>query len=47
MGRIVATRHRLIHGYDLIDLDILWDIVALDLPELTEQLRTFVDEAPQ
>jgi uncharacterized protein with HEPN domain len=42
--QIIATRHRLIHGYDLIDLNILWDISTLDLPELITQLRPLVGE---
>ena len=30
----VSARNRLIHGYDFVDLDILWEIVANDLPQL-------------
>ena len=30
----VSVRNRLIHGYDFVDLDILWEIVANDLPQL-------------
>jgi uncharacterized protein with HEPN domain len=36
---IVATRNRLIHGYDRIDLAIVWDTVQDDLPPLIEALR--------
>ena len=44
MGRdpwqdIVAMRHRLIHGYFDIDLDIVWSTVTDDLPPLAEQLE--------
>jgi len=35
---MVGMRHRLIHGYDYIDLDLLWDTVTLDLPALVRQL---------
>lgn len=35
---IIGTRHRLAHGYDLVDLDILWDIVAVEFPRLVAQL---------
>lgn len=31
---IVAMRNRLIHGYDSIDKDILWEVVTNDLPPL-------------
>ena len=37
-SQIVSARNRLIHGYDTIDLDILWDIVTLDLPPLITEL---------
>lgn len=37
--QIIGTRNRLIHGYDRIDLDILWSIVSEDLPRLTEALE--------
>lgn len=30
----VGARNRLIHGYDFVDRDILWEIVATDLPAL-------------
>jgi len=36
---IVGLRNRLIHGYDEVDFDILWDIVTLDLPPLVAELR--------
>jgi uncharacterized protein with HEPN domain len=36
---IVSLRNRLIHGYDEIDFDILWHIIAVDLPPLVQQLE--------
>lgn len=39
---IVATRNRLIHGYFDINLDIVWDTVAVDLPPLVAELRKAV-----
>ena len=36
---IVALRNRLIHGYDEVDFDILWDIVRHDLPDLIAKLE--------
>jgi uncharacterized protein with HEPN domain len=41
---IVATRHRLIHGYDRVDLRIVWDTIEVDLPPLIESLRAAVGE---
>ncbi len=32
--QVVGLRNRLIHGYDSVDLDILWQIVTRDLPPL-------------
>jgi uncharacterized protein with HEPN domain len=37
--QIVAMRNRLIHGYDLVDHDILWQTIQEDLPALIEKLR--------
>jgi uncharacterized protein with HEPN domain len=39
-----GMRNRLIHGYDTIDLDILWDTIQEDLPPLIEQLRQALEE---
>jgi uncharacterized protein with HEPN domain len=36
---IVSLRNRLIHGYDTVDFDILWQIVKQDLPGLIESLK--------
>jgi uncharacterized protein with HEPN domain len=36
---IIGLRNRLIHGYDAVDLDILWDIIQEDLPRLIEALE--------
>jgi uncharacterized protein with HEPN domain len=35
----IATRHRIIHGYYLVDCDILWDTVQDDLPPLVAALE--------
>lgn len=40
--QIVSLRNRLIHGYDSVDFDILWQIVAQDLPPLIAILETIV-----
>ena len=36
---IVGLRNRLIHGYDDVDLDIVWAIVTSDLPTLLMRLN--------
>jgi uncharacterized protein with HEPN domain len=40
--QIVSLRNRLIHGYDSVDLDILWQILVKDLPPLIETLQAVV-----
>ena len=39
---IIGLRNRLVHGYDAVDVDILWDIVQQDLPPLIEQLQAIL-----
>ncbi|MFP3975100.1 MAG: DUF86 domain-containing protein [Chloroflexota bacterium] len=41
---IVGMRNRLTHGYDAVDLNILWDTVAIDLPELIAELEKIIEE---
>lgn len=36
---IVGMRNRLIHGYDEVDLDIVWQVVQGDLPDLVAGLE--------
>ncbi len=36
--RIVGLRNRLIHAYDAVDNDVLWQIVKRDVPELIAAL---------
>jgi len=38
--RIIAFRNILIHGYDSVDDDVVWDVVQRDLPTLVENLLT-------
>lgn len=37
-------RHRLWHGYDVINLDILWPVLSDDLPDLAAKLEAIVSE---
>ena len=36
---IIGMRNRLIHGYDEVDFDFLWNVVRNDLPKLIKQLN--------
>ena len=40
---IVGLRNRLIHGYDVINLDLLWVIIQKDIPPLIEALENIPD----
>ena len=40
---IVGMRNRLIHGYDVVDLNLLWDTVTTDLPPLIAALEGIVE----
>ena len=37
-----GTRNRVIHEYDSIDLDVIWDILENDLPFLVKELEKIV-----
>ena len=41
--QVVGMRNRLIHGYDAVDRDVLWDTLHDDLPPLIEQLRAALE----
>jgi uncharacterized protein with HEPN domain len=37
-------RNRLIHGYDSVDLEVLWDTIEVDLPPLIAELETILGQ---
>ncbi len=43
-SQIVALRNRLIHGYDNVDLDVLWAILRDDLPVLLAQIEAILQQ---
>ena len=38
-----GARNRVVHGYDQVDFDILWDVMELRLPPLIAELRRILD----
>jgi uncharacterized protein with HEPN domain len=40
--KIVDTRNRIIHGYDTVSDDILWNIVIQHLPILKQEVQQFL-----
>lgn len=41
---IVNTRHRITHGYDSVNFNLLWDIVQYEISPLEETLRGLLSE---
>ena len=39
---IISLRNRLIHGYDAVDMDILWQILQQDVPTLITELKKLI-----
>jgi len=44
---IAGARDVLVHEYFRIDLDLAWDMVKRDIPELAEQIRRILGELDQ
>ena len=42
--RIIAFRNILVHGYDVIDDRVVWDVVRQDLPELHARVVALLGE---
>ena len=36
---IAGMRDRLVHGYDTVDLRIVWDVVRVDIPQIKPQIQ--------
>ncbi len=41
-SQIAGTRDRLIHGYFSVDYDIVWAVIARDLPPLLAKIETIL-----
>ena len=41
-SEIVGMRHILVHDYFAIDLDVVWQAVEVDLPQLKGQIKTLL-----
>ncbi|MCH8273454.1 MAG: DUF86 domain-containing protein [Armatimonadetes bacterium] len=44
LREIIAFRNILVHGYDVIDDETVWDIAVSKVPDLLERLTTLVQE---
>jgi uncharacterized protein with HEPN domain len=45
--RIVAFRNRLIHGYDLLDDELVWGTVKGEVPALLSEVEALLEEKGQ
>jgi len=43
-SQIVSLRNRLIHGYDDVDFNILWNIINNEIPPLVEDLKRIIEK---
>lgn len=37
--QMAGMRDRIIHGYDTVDLEIVWDVVKQDIPKIKPQIQ--------
>jgi len=42
--RIISFRNILIHGYDVIENTVVWDIIQQDLPQLYNQIQDLLGD---
>lgn len=44
-ARIISFRNILIHGYDLVDHEVVWDVIQTHLPVLRQQVQVLLAQA--
>jgi len=42
--RVISFRNILIHGYDVVEDPVVWDVISKDLPALYERVRNLLSE---
>ena len=46
-SRIIAFRNILIHGYDLVEHEVVWDVIETHLPVLRQQVEALLAEGEE
>lgn len=46
-SRIIAFRNILIHGYDLVDHEVVWDVIETHLPLLRQEAQDLLAEGEE
>ncbi len=41
---MAGMRDRIIHGYDMVDLRIVWDVVKKDIPQIRPLIQRILDD---
>ena len=41
---MAGMRDRIIHAYDTVDLEIVWDVVKKDIPTIKPRIRQILDD---
>ena len=44
LAKIYATRNRITHAYDEVDLEVIWNLVLFDVPALQPRIAEALDE---
>ncbi len=40
---VIGMRHHLVHGYNRVDLDVVWRVVERDIPALITAIAPYID----
>ena len=44
LAKIYATRNRITHAYDEVDIEVIWNLVLFDVPDLHPKIVAALDE---
>lgn len=47
LRQIIAFRNILVHGYDIVDDTVVWDVIQNHLPLLVKKVEQFISELSQ